>query len=118
MLRRIATIAASLVAFAVLGAGPALAHYCQNLSVEGDNAVGWALFSPDPSVDDPIDWDGLRLVGSGDRIRIVGAGFVDIYVDFNGDGDPDPEELVIDNMFLHTGLPLEFVFYYLFVQAV
>lgn len=105
-LRRLVTTATATVAATMIAAGPAFAHYCQNVSVQGQAGEAWVLI--DPATDEVIDYDGLKVKGDVDDpdARITGGGFVDLYLDFDGDRERDPEELLIDNMFLHASLPV------------
>ncbi|MGE5719244.1 MAG: hypothetical protein ACM3XQ_05160 [Nocardioidaceae bacterium] len=95
----VAAVAAGVMA--VAAAGPAAAHYCTNESNTNAENVAWALFT--------ADFEGPVAVSDNVKIRgekISGAGFYDLYLDFNGNQQPDEEELVGDNVFLHAGLPI------------
>lgn len=99
MKRIIEFSAATAVAF-VLFTGTAYAHYCTNVSKKDGAGNAGVLFADVSSGD-------FELVPSLTTVKLnrqgqVTGGFMDIHVDFNGDGSA---ELVLGDVYAHAGLP-------------
>ncbi|MBW3577874.1 MAG: hypothetical protein KY462_09075 [Actinobacteria bacterium] len=99
MKRRLMTICAVAGALMMIG-GPALAHYCaQESKPAGNGSAGWFLVSADC---ERFIATNITLNAQG---KPVGGGFVDFYRDANSNDVRDVGELVVQDMFLNTGLP-------------
>ena len=97
---RALTVALASVATLVLFAGAAFAHYCSNASKPAGNGSAGVLFA-DVSSDFEVvpELSTVQLNGRG---NIIGGGFMDLHVDFDGDGTAD---MVLPDVFAHAGLP-------------
>lgn len=99
-MKRVTTIAATAFMVLLLFSGTAFAHYCTNVSKK-DGAGNVGVLFADLSSDDFVVVPELSTVRMNPQGHISG-GFMDIHVDFNGDGAAD---FVLTDIFAHTGLP-------------
>lgn len=99
MKRTIKFVGATAVAFTVF-TGTAYAHYCTNVS-KNDGAGNAGVLFADVSSGDFEVVPALSTVKLNQQGRITG-GFMDIHVDFNGDGVADLE---LTDVYAQTGLP-------------
>jgi hypothetical protein len=84
----------------MLFSGTAYAHYCTNVS-KRDGAGNVGVLFADVSSGDFELVPELTTVKLNRQGQITG-GFMDIYVDLDGDGS---EDLVFADVYAHTGLP-------------
>lgn len=99
MKRMLKFVGATTVAIGLFS-GTAYAHYCTNVSKK-DGAGNVGVLFADLSTGD------FTVVPAKSTVRMnaqgaVTGGFMDIHVDFDGDGTAD---LVLTDVFAHTGLP-------------
>lgn len=99
MKRAIKFSGATAVAF-VLFTGTAYAHYCTNVSKKDGAGNAGVLFADVSSGDFELV-PALTTVKLNRQGQVTG-GFMDIYVDFNGDGSA---ELVLNDVYAHASLP-------------
>ena len=99
MKRVLKFLGATTVALA-LSSGTAYAHYCTNVSKKDGAGVAGVLFAD-------LSSGEFEVVPSKSTVEMnkqgqITGGFMDVHVDFNGDGTAD---LVLPNIFAHAGLP-------------
>jgi hypothetical protein len=98
-MRRMAKfLGATAVAVAMSG-GTAYAHYCTNVSKSSGAGVAGVLFA---DVSEDFEVVLSKTTVAMNRQGQITGGFMDIHVDFNGDGTADA---VLTDVYAHAGLP-------------
>jgi hypothetical protein len=98
--RRMTTVLVATVAALALFSGTAFAHYCTNASKRAGAGNAGVVFIDVSTGDGEIDWSKstIKLNKQGQ----VAGGFMDLHLDFNGDGAAD---MVLTGIYAHAGLP-------------
>ena len=99
-MRRVVKFSAATVVAFLLFTGTAYAHYCTNVSKKDGAGNAGVVFADVSSGDFELvpEFTTVKLNRQGQ----VTGGFMDIYVDFNGDGSA---ELVLGDVYAHASLP-------------
>lgn len=99
-MKRVVKFLGATAVILALSGGTAYAHYCTNVSKKDGAGVVGVLFADLSSGD-------FEVVPSKSTVKMnsqgqVTGGFMDVHVDFNGDGTAD---FVLTDVYAHTGLP-------------
>lgn len=98
-MRRMAKLLGTTAVMVAMSGGTAYAHYCTNVSKSSGAGVAGILFA-DVS-------EGFEVIPSKSTVKMnkqgqITGGFMDVHVDFDGDGTADA---VLTDVYAHAGLP-------------